>query len=268
MSSKTCCPEGSHGYLAAEGTDVGAVKAHEGVEFYECGDSGATEALLIIPDVWGWNGGRTRRVADYLSQNLSQPTLCIVPKLLSPAFEGGTDGDALPPDFDMASRREEFTEYIGQYKFDKVILPKLKTLFAYISSKGITKVKIVGICWGFWVAAKLLNVKDLAGIVVACVAPHPSVTLEENIFAKDSVQVMQGITTPTLLLPTKNDPDSYREGGELLEALLEGDNTQSGYSDYKEVSHGFLVRGDTGDGTVKTHVDRAIKETIDFLNKY
>jgi dienelactone hydrolase len=48
------------------------------------------KAILIIPDVWGWNSGRTRHIADMFAEG---GYLAVVPKLMIPALEGGTDGD-------------------------------------------------------------------------------------------------------------------------------------------------------------------------------
>merc|ERR1719305_2151860 len=97
----SCCPPGAAGYLAADHADKGAKKSADGVEYYQAG-SGKI-GLLICPDVWGWNGGRTRALADeFAKKGLS----VWVPKLL-PAYQGGTDGDALPPDFNVAERMPE-----------------------------------------------------------------------------------------------------------------------------------------------------------------
>ena len=59
-----------------------------GVDYYESG-TGTKEAILIIPDVWGYNSGRTRSIADMLA---AEGYYVVVPKLLTPCLEGGTDG--------------------------------------------------------------------------------------------------------------------------------------------------------------------------------
>jgi dienelactone hydrolase len=68
--------------------------------FAPVADPAPTKALLLCPDVWGWNGGRIRAVADAFA---GEGYLVAVPKLLTPCMGEGTDGDALPPDgtFDM-----------------------------------------------------------------------------------------------------------------------------------------------------------------------
>ena len=88
----SCCPPGSEGYLEASETSKGTTFSDEnGYEFYVIGtESGSKNAVVLVPDVWGWNGGRTRVIADSLADI---GYAVIVPKLLVPAFNGGTDGD-------------------------------------------------------------------------------------------------------------------------------------------------------------------------------
>ena len=42
----------------------------------------------------------------------------MVPKLLIPPLEGGTDGDGLPPNFDLATRGAEVGPFIKSYPWD------------------------------------------------------------------------------------------------------------------------------------------------------
>jgi hypothetical protein len=82
-------------------------------EIYLTGNLGPSgRAILICPDIWGWDSGRIRNIADHLAE---ADYLVVVPKILQPAcvamcenviclhphffrLNGGTDGDALSPD--------------------------------------------------------------------------------------------------------------------------------------------------------------------------
>ena len=78
MSS--CCPPNSAPYLESTYTGVGTVSRTENLEFYEkCSPSESSSAVIIIPDIFGWSGGRTRNVADLISESGFH---VIVPKLL------------------------------------------------------------------------------------------------------------------------------------------------------------------------------------------
>lgn len=107
-----CCPPNAEKYLAPDYKFVGKTHAlADGVEFYETGNPAVTKkAVILIPDIFGWNGGRTRNIADWLAE---EGYYTVVPKLLVPAVDGGTDGDGFTgiTDFQtfFAHLRERFT---------------------------------------------------------------------------------------------------------------------------------------------------------------
>ena len=81
VRAMSCCPPNSHKYLAANYNAVGTTTCtSSGYEYYLSGGSAAgKKAIIIIPDVWGWNGGRTRNVADMFAES---GYFAIVPKLM------------------------------------------------------------------------------------------------------------------------------------------------------------------------------------------
>ena len=109
-----CCPPNSHGYLAStcdhKGTKITVVG---GTEIYSTGSlSESGRAIMLVSDIWGWDSGRVRSIADHLA---GAGYLVVVPKILEPTcvtalaravtrysrscrYNGGTDGDALSPD--------------------------------------------------------------------------------------------------------------------------------------------------------------------------
>ena len=85
----SCCPPNSAPYLAStyavKGTD------HTTPEGHTCYVTGSgAKGLILVPDIWGYHSGRTRNVADYWAE---AGFTVIVPKVLSPTIDGGTDGD-------------------------------------------------------------------------------------------------------------------------------------------------------------------------------
>lgn len=87
-----CCPPDSEKYLAATYATIGTTLKVDGtdVEYYATGDATAHRVILFITDVFGWNAGRTRNLADWFSES---GYFVVVPKLLGPGLKGGTDGD-------------------------------------------------------------------------------------------------------------------------------------------------------------------------------
>ena len=57
-----CCPPNSEKYLAATyattGSTASIVNGDLTTEFYQSGSSASGKGVLVIPDVYGWNGGR------------------------------------------------------------------------------------------------------------------------------------------------------------------------------------------------------------------
>ena len=141
----SCCPPGATAYLAAVPTTVGSLKESNGVEFYETG-AASSAAIILFPDVWGWNSGRTRALADAFAE---QGYRTYVPKVLQPAFEGGTDGDGLPPTFDLGERGDDFMKWVVTVKWDGIDA-KVKSLLAYAKKEGADAIGVVGCCWGGW----------------------------------------------------------------------------------------------------------------------
>lgn len=96
----SCCPPNSHKYLASDYAEKGSChRLSDGTEYYVSGAPNGTKGILFIPDIYGWHGGRTRNLAD---QFYEAGYYAVVPKLLVPALNGGTDGDGCPEAFEFA----------------------------------------------------------------------------------------------------------------------------------------------------------------------
>ncbi len=94
MSSPACCPPNSTGYLATDDSAARAgtcIALADGTELYlvappaaaaAAADAGASAArgVVLVPDIFGWNGGRTRALADHLAA--TRGLWVAVPKIL------------------------------------------------------------------------------------------------------------------------------------------------------------------------------------------
>jgi dienelactone hydrolase len=99
MTSPLCCPPNSHGYLAPDYQEVGKTQAlPDGTEFYSSGSPApGKHAILVVPDIFGWHGGRIRNIADQFAE---AGFYAVVPKLLVPSYGPGTD-DGSKSEFEM-----------------------------------------------------------------------------------------------------------------------------------------------------------------------
>lgn len=160
----SCCPPNAEKYLAPDYSSVGSVhRLDDGVEFYATGTPNKN-GIVLIPDIFGWNGGRTRNVADYLAE---QGFYVTVPKLLCPAPPSGegTDGDGF-----MTLNMGTFLSEIAQYPFEgeldndisnplnifvnvlfyflsEHLKPKIVSVMNHMKSVGVEKFGTVGFCW-------------------------------------------------------------------------------------------------------------------------
>jgi hypothetical protein len=83
-TNMACCPPNAHGYLASSRDHKGTkITVSGGTELYSTGALGSSgRAILICPDIWGWDSGRLRNIADHLAD---AGYLVVVPKILQPA---------------------------------------------------------------------------------------------------------------------------------------------------------------------------------------
>ena len=83
-------------------------------------------------------------------------------------------------------------------------------------------------------------------------------------FGKSQGGVVKAACQPILWMPTGNDPDDYRTGGEVLVNSPEGSKT----IDYPSMTHGFFTRGDAKDGEVAKCVEKAVGELLEWYAQH
>jgi len=253
----SCCPSDAVGYLAADHADEGTVRSVDGISYYQIGSG--PNGLLICPDVWGWNGGRTRAIADDFAK---KGVSVWVPKLL-PAFEGGTDGDGLPPSYDIKTRADLPGLFKGDWNQEKVV-PKLVSVIKAMKSAGVKKIGLIGFCYGAWVGMYLAKEVDLVG----CASPHPSVHLE-GIFERNPADIAESSKCPWAFFPAGvaadgGDSDTYDAEGALFKALESKFSGKNVTKRYASMSHGFVSRGSIKEHAIGSgdEVKKAVQECV------
>lgn len=263
-----CCPSGSHGYLAANpsASNTGSkMTVNGGLEVYAVGSPAAGNGVLFVPDVWGWDSGRIREEADKMASDLN--AYVVVPKLLhnnnppfNGPFEGGTDGDGLPPTLDLDKRGKEAFPFILSFKWDS-IAPKMTSAMAHMKEKGCSKVGGVGFCWGVWA---LFHCSADGGALDCISGPHPSVHLE-GMHKGDPVALAGQVKCPCLMMPAGNDPDLYNPGtGAVMQKLPAGSESKP----FPDMLHGWSIRGDMNDAKIARDTRACFDETAAFMRKY
>jgi len=217
-------------------------------------------AIVIISDIWGWDSGRVRHIADWFA---SMGYYAVIPKILPP-FEGGTDDDGLPPGFDLSKRGSELGSIFGGWGYD-VVGPKLDAVFSHLKTLGITRAAMIGFCYGGWVCARH---QPFEPMVKAVVSPHPSMQLEGWLMNKEenaNEKMAAKVTCPVLLMPAGGDPESYHENGSIFKAFP---NKASETHLYKNMAHGWVTRGSLASEGVADAVKDALERSLGFINKH
>eukprot|EP01038_Epipyxis_sp_PR26KG_P012485 gene12485-16748_t len=260
-----CCPPNSEKYLAVSYAPIGKeISINDGYELYTAGNptESVKQAILMIPDVFGWNGGRARNYADMYAE---AGYFTVVPKLLQPALDGGTDGDGLPPTFDFATG--QFAPYITQITWEGVIRPRIVATIDYLKANGIEKAGINGMCWGGWVALKIFSDPELEGFFTCACVPHPSFQLE-GFFGGTDVSLASKVSKPLLLLPALGDSENLNSNGELFLAL-KANNSLCETTDetFRHLNHGFYLRAPSGPSTDE-FLNLSMAKVIAFIAQF
>lgn len=254
----SCCPLTALGYLQADAAAAGAKVEAGGCEFYQTG-AASSAAIILFPDVWGWHSGRTRLMADDLTRGGYR---VYVPKLLQPALEGGTDGDGLPPDFDLAERGGDFGPWVTQIPFAGSVQPKVEALIAYAKEQGASTIGVVGCCWGGWAA---FHTSAICADVVCGVIFHPSCQLE-GMFGGKVEELCERVQCPMYFLPATGDaPELYGLEGSLTTILKRKFGDKAKTKLFADMSHGWVPRGDITVPEVKRDVQLAMEEASAYF---
>jgi len=254
-----CCPPGSHGYLKQTGKPCGSTVE---VNYYKVGKG--TKALIIFSDVWGWNSGRVRLLADEFARRLN--CVAVVPKLQK-KFREGTDDDGLPPQFSIPDETDAFMKWVATNTWEK-ITPMVEGMMTQLRADGCTKFAAQGFCWGGWASFKFAEMYP--GLTTCIGIAHPSCQLE-GIFGGDVNTLAGKVACPVLLLPAGSpapgdDPALYDdEDGSVMKALKSNPKSAKSKSVYfKEMQHGYMTRGDESDKTIEASVKKGLNMLVNW----
>lgn len=152
----SCCPDGSAKYLLNTYANVGTITSlSDGTEIYTSSASTSLlfkGSILMVSDVFGWNSGRTRNLADLYAQVGYH---VIVPKIYQPCLDGASENDGINPDF-FSQPGADLKPYIATIPYEEKIHSRIATCIEYLEASHENKsVYLIGFCSGCWVAAHI-----------------------------------------------------------------------------------------------------------------
>eukprot|EP01126_Amoeba_proteus_P040825 TRINITY_DN4378_c0_g1_i4.p1 TRINITY_DN4378_c0_g1~~TRINITY_DN4378_c0_g1_i4.p1 ORF type:complete len:256 (-),score=56.76 TRINITY_DN4378_c0_g1_i4:184-894(-) len=230
----------------------------EDLEFYVSGTP-STSCVIVLPEVWGIASGRLKSVTDQIAK---RGYYCILPKIQPGSPYGGWEGDGYGHDFEPAL----FQWVIAELPWNKTKL-RLEKVIKYAKSTGAIRIGTIGFCWGAWALFKA-NVEFGADITCG-VSCHPSVRLEELAFGLSQNELAQKITCPMAVFAAGNDPDNVKPGGDFQKIFNEKEfGKDCVFQEFPAMQHGWVIRGDISDPTIKNDVETALSLSFHFLDKH
>ena len=127
-------------------------------------------------------------------------------------------------------------------------------------------VAVIGFCFGGWVVGKLCGDPLFQGRVVCGISTHPAWMLENACHWGRDTDMAERVFCPQLLLPAANDSQRLKPGGEIP-GILERRGVPVRAVEIP-AKHGFMTRGDEGDGEMRAAQGAAFAEWVVFLEEH
>ena len=228
---------------------------------YVVGDSKWKSAVIVCHDVFGPNKGTHHQLCDALAAG---GHYVIMPDF----FNGGS----IEPYY-ASKQVPKGVEWLKEFDW-KHCSTVLDAVHAHLKDEGIERTGSIGFCWGSWVVAKLTQ--D-ASKCQAGVWAHPSVFVGKDLYEGETEQELTAaVKAPTLVMPSKQEPDFYKNGE--LTKIAEANGVPWETIDFKDQMHGWVIRGsgwlgsyyenDTTDVRAIIGVQRAVNAALGFYAKH
>ncbi|KAL1746900.1 dienelactone hydrolase [Schizophyllum fasciatum] len=234
-----------------EGTPAGKIETINGVEAYVATpeqDYPKDKVLLLLTDIFGVPLVNNKLLADDYAANGFKT---VIPDFLN--------GDAAPADAMSPGSNWDIQKWFVNHGQDKT-RPSLDKVIAGLKEQGVTTFGAVGYCFGG------RYVFDLAfdGVIKAAAVAHPSllqVPADLERYAQTNV--------PLLIESCEVDNMFPPAAQEQADAILGGGKFAPGYQRnyWAGCHHGFAVRGDQSNPSVKAGKEGAFKNVVEWMAK-
>jgi len=226
-------------------------------------------SIMVLPDIYSVrvltshvrSGDRIGSICDALAEAGYAVALPSVfrDKPYDVAIKGPEDGDFLA--FDSFAQ-DGGVDWFKSQSYDK-LGPDVKACAAFLKEKTNGQpMGVLGFCFGVWLLSKASSTGD---VDFACaVGCHPATVLEAAVFGRDEMEMINAMKQPTKFLLAGNDSPIYKEGGDGKKAL---EKSGGGVTEYPDMLHGWVSRGDVSNEKVKVSVEKAINELVSFFSK-
>eukprot|EP00090_Calanus_glacialis_P028045 TRINITY_DN4481_c0_g1_i1.p1 TRINITY_DN4481_c0_g1~~TRINITY_DN4481_c0_g1_i1.p1 ORF type:complete len:242 (+),score=74.77 TRINITY_DN4481_c0_g1_i1:39-764(+) len=238
----SCCPAGSLLMLGEEGYQPrGRVVRVEDLDIYVVGSG--DKCVVWNYDIFGFNSGRTKELADLLAES---GFLVVMPDYFRGTFQDPTKPGAL----EFLKRTTQWTDIKRDWE------TKIKPTAI---QHGAKKFGSFGTCWGSYPVIRFSSLPEF----VVGVSAHPSHTKISMVLGEQEADILAKISCDQLFLPAGNDGPEVKKGGlaqQMLKETLQ-------ITEFPEMNHGFLSRGDMTNPAVARDVRLAVQKIVAFFKE-
>jgi len=238
--NRACCEEGNVHQTEYRG--CGSVVTVGDMNMYVTGEG--ERAIILINDIFGYDITNTRIFCDLVAAG---GFLVVIPDVFH--------GEAWPiSNFPPKEGYDSLVKWIHSIDFQRIRQDIYDLTLPYLRSRGVSKIGIIGHCWGAAQAMKLAsdNTNFLASGGI-----HPSLLTPED---------AANVNCPMIFCPSQNDPpiDPIKE---VLDTKPFA--SECYYQRFDDMEHGFCgARGNRDDPNVRARMDEAIQLMINFYSRH
>jgi len=149
--------------------------------------------------------------------------------------------------------------WLKTYTWERLQKNFQEVIDVVLKPKGITHTGALGFCWGAYVVFKM----SAANMINAGASCHPSLGVGPLLFDDPVEEQCAAVSTPILLCPAGNDREFVKPGG-MVESLLKDRGIAISITEFPEMKHGWVPRGDA---TVK-EIARDVTAALTVVSKF
>ena len=155
-----CCPPGSWPALKSDHVRVGKIEnIGRGLPAYVVGSPDAGKAVIVVPDIFGIDSGRTTSICDQLAD---AGYFVVCPDVFRGDF--WTEETIEPGPLSV---------WVRNFPYEPVVRKEIADITVpFVKSKGISNIGLWGFCFGCWVIFKLCADEKLTGTFKYGVVRH------------------------------------------------------------------------------------------------
>ena len=235
---------------------------------YQVGANANPKRIVVVfTDVFGIDSGNHKVFCDVLQECLGDETQVWMPDLFrgSPAIRD-LGVDAITFALGIPLLLLKVNTWLTAPKIEADLL---EILDPHLKETGCHNVGVAGFCFGGWVIGRALGLENA---IFGCgVGMHPSWQPEGIVGGGTSETLLAERTKnkPILLLPAKED-NGLKPNSPIVQQLAKrrAVTPDSLSIEFPNMSHGWVVRGDSSIPDIKEAQDKALDLAVGFFQKH